>query len=125
MVLGMRLKIGPLSRESLEITSTQPRTPSSIPRIYRAPAYNFPWNYVYDIHLNWQATKKDKFSGFESFEDRCACFQGVDTANRAPEASDDDWNRATFLTQVTWDREADGKVAISRRRHSGSGSRAC
>lgn len=74
------------------------------------PAYNFPWNYVYDIHLNWQATKKDKFSGFESFEDRCACFQGVDTANRAPEASDDDWNRATFLTQVTWDREQTEKL---------------
>lgn len=76
------------------------------------PAYTNIWNYAYDIRLDWQATKKNKISVYQGFQDFCICFENVDTANEAPEATENNWNRASFLTQVSWIDEVSGKLLL-------------
>ncbi|HEX4155990.1 MAG TPA: TonB-dependent receptor [Acidobacteriaceae bacterium] len=78
----------------------------------KRPAYTNIWNYAYDIRLDWQATKKNKFSLYQGFQDFCICFENVDSSNEAPEATENNWNRASFLTQASWMSEVTSRLLL-------------
>jgi hypothetical protein len=74
-------------------------------------AYTAYPNYATDMRFDWQASKKNKFSLYQSYVDTCICFQGVGGGGLAsPEATSNVWNRASFLTQVAWTREVSNKL---------------
>jgi hypothetical protein len=68
------------------------------------PAYTEEFNYALDMRFDWQPSKKNHFSIYQGYEDFCLCFQSVDIGNIAPEAANNNWNRASFLTQGAWNR---------------------
>lgn len=78
----------------------------------KRPAYTNTWNYAYDIHLTWQVSHKNRITLHEGYEDFCLCFQSVDTSNISPEAANNNLNRASFLTQVSWTSELTSKLLL-------------
>jgi hypothetical protein len=66
-------------------------------------AYTENYNYASDIRLDWQISKKNRVSLYQSYQDFCLCFFTIDTSPVSPEAGLNDWNRASFLTQAAWE----------------------
>jgi hypothetical protein len=73
-------------------------------------AFTQEFNYATDLRIDYQLTKKDKISIFQGYEDFCLCFQSVDIGNIAPEAANNNWNRASFLTQLAWERQMTNRL---------------
>src|SRR5262249_30458002 len=49
---------------------------------------------------------------YQGYEDFCLCFQSVDIGNLSPEAANNNWNRASFLTQAAWNREITPRLLL-------------
>jgi len=76
----------------------------------KRPAYTNTWNYAYDTHLTWQMSHKNRLTVYQGFEDFCLCFQSVDISNISPEAANNNYNRASSLTQVALTSEVTKKL---------------
>jgi hypothetical protein len=73
------------------------------------PAYTMYPNFAADMRYDWQASKKNHFSVYQGAENTAYWYSGV-TGNDRPEAASNDDNRASFLTQVAFDRTQTNKL---------------
>ena len=75
-------------------------------------AYTENFNYASDVRLDWQISKRNRASLYQSYQDFCLCFFTIDTSPVSPEAGLNDWNRASFLTQAAWDGIVSEKLLL-------------
>jgi hypothetical protein len=71
-------------------------------------------NYVEDHSLNvtWQATPKQKVTGFYSYQDACACVYGIAGAARAADAGLNIYYKNVNLASVQWNYPVTNKVLV-------------